>query len=43
MSEGIAPDGRRLAPPMAYPYYARMRRAELDDLVAYLRSLPATP
>ncbi|MDN3568114.1 cytochrome c [Paeniroseomonas aquatica] len=43
VSEGIAPDGRRLAPPMAYPYYARMRRAELDDLVAYLRSLPATP
>lgn len=43
VTEGIAADGRKLAPPMAYPYYARMRRADLDDLIAYLRSLPASP
>lgn len=43
ITEGISLTGHRLSPPMAFPYYARMRRADLDDVVAYLRSLPALP
>ena len=33
-------DGRKLMPPMAFGYYARMTGADLDAIVAYLRSLP---
>ena len=41
VTQGISADGRRLGPPMGFYYYARMSQAELRDLVAYLRSLPA--
>ena len=43
ITRGVRPDGDRLAPPMATSYYARMRRQDLDALVAYLRSLPPLP
>jgi mono/diheme cytochrome c family protein len=43
VTQGIAPDGRRLMPPMGYPYYARMTPGDLADLVAWLRSLPPQP
>jgi len=37
---GIRPDGTRMLPPMAYPYYANIAEDDLDAIVAYLRSLP---
>ena len=40
ITSGVRPDGTKLKPPMAIPYYARMSAADLDALVAYLRSLP---
>jgi mono/diheme cytochrome c family protein len=40
ISTGIRPDGSRMAPPMAYSYYANIRPDDLDAIVAYLRSLP---
>jgi mono/diheme cytochrome c family protein len=43
VTQGISADGRPLHPPMAFGYYARMRPADLADLTAYLRSLPALP
>ena len=36
----VRPDGSRLKPPMGTAYYARLSAADLDALVAYLRSLP---
>ena len=43
VTEGISADGRRLSPPMAFGYYARMNRGDLADLVAWLRTVPAQP
>jgi len=43
VTQGISSDGRRLSPPMGFPYYARMTPADLADLVAYLRSLKPLP
>jgi hypothetical protein len=40
ITTGVRPDGSRLKPPMGTAYYARMPAADLDALVAYLRSLP---
>ena len=40
MTTGVRPDGSKLKPPMAIPYYAKMKADDLDALVAYLRSLP---
>ncbi len=40
---GVRPDGNRLAPPMAFAYYANMTEADLDAIVAYLRSLKPLP
>ena len=39
ITQGIRADGSPLNPPMGYAYYARMTNADLDALVAYLRSL----
>lgn len=39
---GVAPGGRKLAPPMGYAYYQRMSAPDMAALIAYLRSLPAT-
>lgn len=40
ITTGVRPDGSKLKPPMAVPYYAKMKPADLDMLVAYLRALP---
>lgn len=41
ITTGVRPDGSRLKPPMGTEYYAKMTPADLDAVVAYLRSLPA--
>jgi mono/diheme cytochrome c family protein len=43
VTHGVARDGRPLKPPMAYGYYAELRPADLADIVAYLRTVPALP
>jgi len=40
ITTGVRPDGSKLRPPMGTGYYAQMSTADLDALVAYLRSLP---
>ena len=40
ITTGVRPDGSKLKPPMGVPYYAKMRAADLEAVVAYLRSLP---
>ncbi|MBV9076970.1 MAG: c-type cytochrome [Methylobacteriaceae bacterium] len=37
---GISPDGRHYYPVLPYPEYAHMRREDVRDLIAYLRTLP---
>ena len=39
--EGVRPDGQQLAPQMPYGYYKIFTPADLDAVVAYVRSLPA--
>ncbi|MFG5410509.1 c-type cytochrome [Piscinibacter sakaiensis] len=41
LHHGRSRDGRLLVPVFPYPEYTRVRRADADDLYAYLRSLPA--
>jgi mono/diheme cytochrome c family protein len=41
ITQGIARDGTRLKPPMAYASYARMTPGDLDAIVAWLRTVPA--
>ena|SRR5579863_2579466 len=36
---GVRPDGTKLVRTMAFDWYAKMTPADLDDIVAYLRSL----
>jgi mono/diheme cytochrome c family protein len=40
ITEGVRPDGSRLMPPMGYSYYKNISEADLDAIVAYLRTLP---
>ena len=40
MTEGVRPDGGKLAPPMPYPFFKNMTEADLDAVVAYLRTIP---
>jgi mono/diheme cytochrome c family protein len=40
ITQGISADDARLLPPMGFHYYANITEADLDALVAYLRSLP---
>jgi mono/diheme cytochrome c family protein len=40
ITQGVSRDGRKMLPPMGYPYYAGMKAADLDALVAYLRTVP---
>ena len=40
ITKGISRDGRALGPPMAFAWYDRMTRADLDAIVAYLRTVP---
>jgi len=37
---GIRPDGTRLSPAMPYPWYKGLRAADLDAMIAYLRTVP---
>jgi mono/diheme cytochrome c family protein len=39
ITQGIRADGTPLNPPMGFAYYARIDAADLDAIVAYLRSL----
>jgi mono/diheme cytochrome c family protein len=43
ITTGVRPDGSKLATLMAFDWYAHIKRADLDALVAYLRSLKAQP
>jgi hypothetical protein len=43
VTEGISRDGRKLKPPMAYGYYAGLTKADLNDIIAYLRTVPPLP
>jgi mono/diheme cytochrome c family protein len=38
--EGIRPDGSVMGPPMAYPFYRDISDADMQAIVAYLRSVP---
>jgi mono/diheme cytochrome c family protein len=40
ITQGLRKDGSKLAPPMGYGYYAKMTEADLDAVVAYLRTVP---
>jgi mono/diheme cytochrome c family protein len=40
ITQGKRKDGSPLKPPMGYPLYAKMTDADLDDVVAYLRTVP---
>ena len=40
VTTGVRKDGSPLKPPMGYPYYAHMTAADLDAVVAYLRTVP---
>jgi mono/diheme cytochrome c family protein len=39
ITKGISRDGRKLQPPMAFAYYDRMTEADLNAVVAYLRTV----
>lgn len=39
--EGIRPDGSVMGPPMAFAYYREISSADMDAIIAYLRSVPA--
>lgn len=43
MLQGIAPDGRHYYPAFPYPSYSRMTASDVNDLRAYLRTLPPVP
>jgi mono/diheme cytochrome c family protein len=40
ITEGVRKDGSKLKPPMGFAWYARMSAADLDAIVAYLRTVP---
>ena len=39
ITRGVRPDGAKLKGPMAFPFYRNIGEADLDAIVAYLRSL----
>jgi len=41
ITQGKSRDSSPLKPPMGYPHYAKMTAADLDAVVAYLRTVPA--
>ena len=41
ITQGVSKDGSKLKPPMGYSYYADMNNADLDAVVAYLRTVPS--
>jgi len=42
MVEGVGPDGQHLYPSFPYASYARMTRSDINDLWAFLKTLPAS-
>jgi mono/diheme cytochrome c family protein len=40
ITKGVRKDGTKLKPPMGFGYYAKMTEKDLDDIVAYLRTVP---
>jgi mono/diheme cytochrome c family protein len=40
ITSGVARDGRPLKQPMAYRYYAGLKPSDLNDIIAYLRTVP---
>ena len=43
MSKGTSPEGRHYYPAFPYTSYQRMQEADVRDLFAYLKTLPAVP
>lgn len=43
IAQGIGRNGRKLQPPMAFDWYRGLSDADLDAIVAWLRTLPAKP
>jgi mono/diheme cytochrome c family protein len=41
ITTGVSRDGRHLTPPMGFGYYKSIAAADLDAIVAFLRTLPA--
>ncbi len=41
IADGVSRDGRPLFPLMGYPHYRHLCQADLDRILAYLRSMPA--
>jgi len=41
ITTGVDKEGHHLKPPMGFPYYAKMTDADLDAVIAYLRTVPA--
>jgi mono/diheme cytochrome c family protein len=40
ITTGVDKDGKHLKPPMGYHYYAKMTDSDLNDLIAWLRTVP---
>jgi len=40
ITQGIDKDGKKLNPPMGFGYYAHMSDLDLDDLIAWVRTVP---
>jgi len=41
ITTGVSKDGSHLKPPMGFGYYAHMTDADLNDVIAWVRTLPA--
>jgi mono/diheme cytochrome c family protein len=41
ITTGVDKDGKHLKPPMGFHYYAKMTDADLNDIIAYLHTVPA--
>ncbi len=41
ITTGVTKEGRAMFPLMPYPYYGRMDREDIYDIIAYIRSIPS--
>ena len=41
ITTGVSKDGSKLKPPMGFGYYANMTDSDLNDVIAWLRTVPA--
>lgn len=41
ITTGVTNDGRAMFPLMPYPYYGKMDREDIYDIIAYIRSIPS--